>query len=101
VVKPGAHSRDEMISSLDEGVWVEKFAFPTVNPFSGAFALEARLAHVIKNGAIAGTIKHALVVGNMYEGLKNVREVGADTVTVGSMNVPTVAFDGFEVIGSK
>jgi PmbA protein len=101
VVKPGARSREQMIASLDEGVLVEKFAFPTVNPFSGAFALEARLARVIKNGAIAGTIKHALFVGNMFEGLKNVREVGSDVVTVGSMNLPTVAFDGFEAVGSK
>ncbi len=101
VVKPGTRSREQMISSLDEGVLVEKFAYPTVNPFSGAFALEARLAHVIKGGSIVGHIKHALVVGNMYEGLKNVREVGADAVTVGSMIIPTMAFDGFEVVGSK
>jgi PmbA protein len=100
VVRPGSHTCEQMISSLDEGILVEKFAYPTVDPFSGAFALEARLAHVIKGGAIVGHIKHALVVGNMYEGLKNVREVGADAVTVGSMIVPTIAFDGFEVVGS-
>ncbi len=101
VVRPGSRSREQMISSLDEGVLIEKFAYPTVDPYSGAFALEARLAHVIKGGAIVGHIKHALVVGNMYEGLKNVREVGADAVPVGSMILPTMAFDGFEVMGSK
>lgn len=101
VVKPGTRSREQMISSLDEGVLVEKFAYPTVDPYSGAFALEARLAHVIRGGAIVGHIKHALVVGNMYEGLKNIREVGADAVPVGSMIVPTMTFDGFEVMGSK
>jgi PmbA protein len=101
VVKPGTRSCEQMIASLDEGVLVEKFAYPTVDPYSGAFALEARLAHVIRGGAIVGHIKQALVVGNMYEGLKHVREVGADAVTVGSAIVPTMAFDGFEVVGSK
>jgi PmbA protein len=101
VMKPGSRSREQMISSLDQCVLVEKFAFPTVNPYSGAFALEARLAYVIKNGAVTGTIKHALVVGNMYEGLKNIVEVGSDLAVVGSMKVPTVAFNGFEVVGNK
>jgi len=101
VVKPGTRSPERTIASLGEGVVVEKFAFPTVNPFSGAFALEVRLARLVKDGGEVGAIKHALLVGNIYEGLRNVREVCSDAATVGSMVLPTVAFDGFEVIGSK
>jgi PmbA protein len=101
VVRPGQRSQEQMIASLDRGVVVEKFAFPSVNPITGAFALETRLAHVVRKGAVEGQIKHALVVGNIYEGLKGVIEVGSDARTVGSMIVPTVAFDGFEVVGSK
>lgn len=100
-MSPGPRSPEQMIASLDEGVLVEKFAFPTVNPYSGAFGLEARLAHVIRGGEIVGHIKQALVVGNMYEGLKNVKEIGSDLTTVGSTVLPTIAFDGFEVLGSK
>jgi PmbA protein len=101
MVRPGRRSPEEMIASLDRGVVVEKFAFPTVNPITGAFALEARLAHVIKSGAIERQIKHALVVGNIYDGLKQVTEVGSDARAVGNMIVPTVAFDGLEVVGSQ
>jgi PmbA protein len=100
-LKPGQRSTDEIISSLDDGVVVEKFAFPTVNPYTGAFALETRLAHVVRKGSIERQIKHALIVGNLYEGLKNVVEVASDARTVGSMIVPSVAFDGFEAVGNK
>lgn len=101
VLKPGRRAPEEIISSLDEGLVVEKFAFPTVNPYTGAFALETRLAHVVRNGSIEGQIKHALIVGNMYEGLKNVVEIANDSRTVGDMILPSVAFNGFEAVGSK
>lgn len=101
VVRPGRRSPEEMIGSLDEGVMVEKFASPTVNPFTGAFGLEARLAHIIRNGAVEGQIKHALVIGNMYEGLRNILDIGGDARTVGNMILPTMTFQGFEVVGSK
>lgn len=101
VLRPGARSPDQVIASLDDAVVVEKFAFPTVNPYTGAFALETRLAHIVRKGSIEGQIKHALIVGNMYEGLKNVVEVASDARTVGGMIVPSVAFDGFEAVGSK
>lgn len=101
VLRPGQRSPEEIISSMDDGVVVEKFAFPTVNPYTGAFALETRLAHVVRKGSIEGQIKHALIVGNMYEGLKNVLEVASDARTSGDMIVPSVAFEGFEAVGSK
>ena len=101
VLKPGPRSVEEIISSMDDGVVVEKFAFPTVNPYTGAFALETRLAHLVRRGSIEGQIKHALIVGNMYEGLKNVLEIANDARTVGDMVMPSVAFEGFEAVGSK
>lgn len=100
-LRPGQRSVEEIISSMDKGVVVEKFAYPTVNPFTGAFALEARLAHLVNRGAISGQIKHALIVGNMYEGLKNIVEIASDSRTVGDMVLPSVVFDGFEAVGSK
>lgn len=100
VMMPGARSRDEMISSMDEGVVVEKFAHPDVNGISGAFALEVRLGHVVKNGSIVSHFKHALLVGNMFEALRNVREIGSDAETVGSVITPSIVFDGLELVGN-
>ncbi len=101
VVRPGRRSPEDIISSMGEGVVVERFAFPTVNPYTGAFSLEVRSAHIVKNGSPAGHIKHALVTGNMFDGLKNIVEVGNDATITGDTVLPSIAFDGFEVVGSR
>lgn len=98
-VMPGTRSRDELVASMDDGVVVEKFAHPDVNSISGAFALEVRLGHLVKNGAVASHFKHALLVGNMFEALRDVRDIGNDSVTVGSVIVPSMAFECLELVG--
>jgi predicted Zn-dependent protease len=37
----------------------------------------------------------------MFDALKNVREVANDTTVIRSGILPSVAFDGIEIIGSK
>lgn len=101
VVNPGSRSPEDIISSMDEGVVVERFAFPTVSPYTGAFSLEVRSGYIVKNGSAAGHIKHALVTGNLFDGLKNIVEVGNDTTIAGDIILPSIAFDGFEVVGSR
>ncbi len=101
VVMPGRRSPEDMVSSIEDGVVVDRFAFPTVNPYSGAFSLEVRSAYLVKRGSPAGQIKHALITGNMFEGLRNVVEVGNDATTVGDMIVPTMAFDRFQAVGGR
>lgn len=101
VIRPGTRSLDEMVSSIDDGLVVERFAFPTVNAQTGAFSLEVRSAYLVRRGAPAGHIKHALVTGNLYDGLRNIIEVGSDAEVVGDMILPSLMFDGFEVIGSR
>jgi PmbA protein len=54
VIRPGTRSLDEMVSSIDDGLVVERFAFPTVNAQTGAFSLEVRSAYLVRRGAPAG-----------------------------------------------
>lgn len=100
VVRPGSQDRQRMLSSFDRCVLIEKFSYPDVNPVTGAFALEVRLGHVLRRGSVERTFKHALVVGNLVEALKNVAAVGRDVEVVRSTILPTVGFEGVEVVGS-
>jgi len=100
VVSPGSKDRQELLSSFDRCVLIERFSHPDVNPVTGAFALEVRLGHVLNRGSIERTFKHALVVGNLIEALRNVVAVGRDAEVVGSMILPTIGMDGIEVVGS-
>lgn len=108
VVEPGRRGVDGLIAEVDRGLYVEKFAAPEVNPFSGAFAMEVRNATLIEKGELTDHVKVALLTGNFYDGMKNVVGIGRDPVashgflsTPGCAYVPAMAFDGFELVGQR
>jgi len=88
-------------------VFVEHFAWPQVEPTTGSFSNEIRNAQLIENGELAGQIKHALLIGNLYESLKgDLRIAGnlelqgiSDVGNNGSSIIPTIAFPGTELVG--
>jgi PmbA protein len=106
-IPPGDKSLEEMIAELDKGIYVEKFAAPEVNPFSGAFGLEVRNAALIEKGELKEFVKFALLSGNLYESLGKVLMIGNDCVFGGPYIIsdsgdsycPSVAFDGFQLVG--
>ncbi len=98
-VLPGRGEREDLISQVDEGVLVEKFAWPEADPFTGRFALEVRCGLLIKNGEVTGTVKNALLTGNMLEALSRVEAIGADLTCTGNATVPTMSFRGMELLG--
>lgn len=87
-----------MLSSFDRCVLIEKFSSPDVNPVTGAFALEVRLGHVLDHGSVERSFRHALLVGNLVEGLKNVVAVGRDAEVVRSTILPTIGMVGIEMV---
>ncbi len=106
VLEPGVKSLEDLLSEVDHGVYVEKFAAPELNPFSGAFACEARNATLVDHGELRAHVKYALLTGNFYDGLKNMDGIGRDLAPVptfygspGCAYVPPVAFAGFELVG--
>jgi len=106
VVEPGTKPLDALLADVDRGVYVEKFAAPEVNPFSGSFAMEVRNATLIERGELTEHVKVALLTGNFYDGLKNVVGIGRDPAwshafltMPGCSYVPPMAFDGFELVG--
>jgi len=106
VVEPGRRSLVDLLQDVESGVYVEKFASPEVNPFSGAFALEVRNATLIEKGELGDHVKVALLTGNFYDGLKKVVGVGRDVAAnhafltaPGCAYVPPMAFEGFELVG--
>lgn len=106
-VTPSSKSVDDIISEIDKGVFIEHFAWPQVDPTTGSFSNEIRNARLIENGEITAQIKHALLVGNLYESLKgdlhiadNLEVQGISEVGVnGSAIIPTIAFPDTELVG--
>ena len=106
VFEPGSKSVEDLVRSVDRGVFVEKFAAPELNPITGAFACEVRNATLIDHGEPGKHVKFALLTGNFYDGLKQVERIGRDLQPIpsfygspGCAYVPPVAFAGFELVG--
>ena len=106
-VAPSSTSVNDMISEIDKGVFIEHFAWPQVDPNSGSFSNEIRNAQLIENGEFIGQIKHALLVGNLYESLKGDMKVAnnlelqgvSDVGYNGSVIIPTIAIPNVELVG--
>jgi len=107
-IAPGSGALDDLVRDFDEALVIERFASPSANPVSGAFGLEVRNATFVRSGERAGSVKFALLTGNIYEGLQHVLAIGGDVspstelaATTGMAYVPSVAFDGFQLVGMK
>lgn len=99
--RPGSKNLEDMIAEMKEGVVIEKLAAPDVNSVTGGFALEVRSAKMVRDGAVVGHVDQCLLVGNFYQALKRVGAVGNDLTVHRNCIIPSVRFDGLELVGSE
>ncbi|MFP4170379.1 MAG: TldD/PmbA family protein [Methanomassiliicoccales archaeon] len=99
VLGPGEKGPEDLIGSFDRALLVERFSHPEINPITGGFALEVRCAHILEHGESTRTVRHALLVGNMYSALGNLAGVADDARMFGPTVVPTAGFHGMELVG--
>ncbi len=100
MVTPGRYSREQIIEQTDSGILVERFANPEADELSGRFGLNVRCGYVIKKGEIVGVVDNSLLMGNMFDAIRNIELIGNDSTQTGVINVPTMAFSGTELVGN-
>jgi len=74
----GKYEPDEIIKSVDDGIYANNFGGGQVDITSGKFVFSASQAWVIKNGKLSHPIKGASIVGNGPDILNEVSMVGND-----------------------
>jgi TldD protein len=72
----GKYTHEEIIASVDNGLYAESFEGGQVDITSGQFVFNANVAWVIKNGKLDYPVKGCALVGNGPECLKYVSMVG-------------------------
>jgi len=79
VVERGRRSFDELVGSIDHGIWVTSFSglHSGVNPTSGDFSVGAE-GVLIEHGALAGPVREVTVASTIQRLLLDVVEVGGD-----------------------
>lgn len=77
-LEPGNDSIEDMIKSIDYGVYCKDMGGGSVNPLTGDFNFGVNDAYLIENGQITDQIKGISLIGNSREILMNVEAVSND-----------------------
>ncbi len=74
----GKHDPDEIIRSVDKGLYAPNFGGGQVDITSGKFVFSASEAYLIENGKITAPVKGAMLIGDGPEALTRISMVGND-----------------------
>jgi TldD protein len=112
---PGRYAPEEIIASVDKGIYAPNFGGGQVDITSGKFVFSASEAYLIENGKTTVPIKGAMLIGSGPEVLTRVSMVGNDlaldagvgicgkdgqSVPVG-VGQPTIRIDSLTVGGTQ
>jgi len=110
----GEYDPEEIIASVDRGLYAANFGGGQVDITSGKFVFSAAEAYLIENGRITAPVKGATLIGNGPDALTRVKMIGRDleldpgvgtcgkegqSVPVG-VGQPTLRIDGLTVGGT-
>jgi TldD protein len=75
---PGEHEREEIISSVEHGLYAVNFGGGQVDITSGKFVFSASEAYLIENGKVTVPVKGATLIGNGPDVMTKISMVGND-----------------------
>ena len=75
-IEPGEYKLEELLSSVEDGIYAKSMGGGSVNPGTGEFNFSISEGYEIKNGKIKDAIKGATLIGKGEEILKNISMVG-------------------------
>jgi len=74
----GPHDPEEIIASVEKGLYAPNFGGGQVDITSGKFVFSASEAYLIENGKITAPVKGAMLIGDGPEALAKISMVGND-----------------------
>ncbi|TGK56791.1 TldD/PmbA family protein [Leptospira wolffii] len=77
-IAAGSDRLDDMVSSVDFGLYAKRMGGGSVNPATGEFNFAVEEGYVIRNGKIAEPVRGATLIGKGHEILPRISMVGED-----------------------
>ncbi|MDH5778011.1 MAG: metalloprotease TldD [Gammaproteobacteria bacterium] len=114
-MQPGQYAAEEIIASVDKGLYAVNFGGGQVDITSGKFVFSTNEAYLIENGKVTRPVKGATLIGNGPDVMQKISMVGNDleldtgvgvcgkegqSVPVG-VGQPTLKIDGLTVGGTQ
>ncbi len=78
---PGPHSKDDIVSAVDYGVYVDNFSNGQVNIGAGDFTFFVKSGYLIENGKLTQPIKDINIIGNGPQALADITMAAGDYKT--------------------
>jgi PmbA protein len=95
---PGSHSPDEIVRSVDRGLYVTELIGFGVNFVTGDYSRGA-VGHWIENGELAYPVEEVTVAGNLRDMLGRIEMIGDDLVFRDQTAAPTLKISRMTVAG--
>ncbi len=97
IVKPGKRNSKTILSGFN-GVYVNSLVGThTANPVSGDFSVNTDNAFLVKKGKMT-PLKHVMLSGNVFEMLKNIKEISSDVRQENTIKCSPIIFSDVQVI---
>lgn len=81
----GNDKNEDIISSIEYGIYAKSMGGGSVNPYTGAFNFAVNEGYLVRNGKICECVKGASLIGTGSEILKNIDMVGQNLETAQGM----------------
>ncbi len=81
----GPDRNEDIIASIDNGIYCAAMGGGSVNPFTGDFNFAVREGYLVKNGKICEPVRGASLIGNGSQIIMNIDMVGQDLDTAQGM----------------
>lgn len=99
-VMSGGTAANKLVSEVDDGLLIYYLqGAHSSNPVSGEFSVVATPAWKIRKGEIGHCSRGVMVVGNIFEVLKNVSAIASNERKMGQLIAPWVLAENVRVIG--
>ncbi|MBF0328513.1 MAG: TldD/PmbA family protein [Nitrospirae bacterium] len=77
-IERGTASPEEVVSSVDRGLFVKKMGGGQVNTVTGDFVFDVQEGYLIENGVVSEPVRGATLIGSGPDILKSIDMVGSD-----------------------
>jgi PmbA protein len=95
---PGNKNFDQMLASMNRGIWVTGFNGGNSNSTTGDFSYGIE-GFLVENGKLVKPINEMNITGNLLTLWKNVIETGNDPLLISSWRIPSLMFDAVSFSG--
>lgn len=97
-LKAGEHSPEEIIASVQNGLYLTSVSGPGFNATTGDYSVGAS-GLWIENGKIAFPVQGITIAGNVVDMFNGIEMIGNDLVMRSSVNAPTIKIKSMMVAG--